>query len=94
MVEEAPRTRTYLIVDSAGRSFAAIYLGAGHQGEEEVRQFLLSTQRVAAPDHCTLVEFDPEDGWQILGGGPIDEFRADADVLVLAALPPSPARGA
>ena len=94
MAEALLQPRSFLIADKAGSSFAAIYLASGFLGEEGVRSFILSAQRVASPDHATLIEFDPQEGWSVLAGGLIEELRSEADVLVLAPLPPSPARGA
>ena len=84
----------FFVADRCGRSFAATYLVSGLPGEEGVRGFICGQQAVAVEGHGTLIVRDPEDGWEILGGGPLEEFRAQADVLILIPLPPSPARSA
>ncbi len=85
---------SFFVADRCGRSFAATYLVSGLPGEDEVRGFLCGQQAVSVEGHGTLVGRDPEDGWEILGGGPVEEFVAQADVLILIPLPPSPARSA
>ena len=62
--------------------------------EDAVREFLLGQQAVSSVGHGTLVARDPEDGWEILGGGPVEDLAAEADVLCLNPFPPSPARSA
>ena len=85
---------SFLVADRCGRSFAAIYLVSGLLGEDAVREFLHGQQAVSSEGHGTLVGRDPEDGWEIFGGGPVEDFAAEADVLFLTPLPPSPARSA
>jgi len=89
----AGRALCFLVADRAAQGFLAVYV----PGEERVvRPFLEGIAQSPCWDHGTVVARDEEGEWKVLAGGPLATLLAeeDPDVVLLAPLPPSPARGA